>query len=55
VTWRNGVLQGWGKYLGNETRASTILDRLIQRCTMLELEGKSYRIKEEEARLAINP
>ena len=49
------MLQDWGKYLGNETMASTILNRLMHRCTMLVFEGKSTRIKEEEARLAINP
>jgi len=35
--------------------ASTILNRLMHRCTMLEFEGKSTRIKEEVERLAINP
>jgi DNA replication protein DnaC len=33
--------------------ASTILDRLMHRCAMLEFEGKSYRLKEAAARLAI--
>jgi DNA replication protein DnaC len=33
--------------------ASTILDRLMHRCVMLEFEGKSYRLKEAAARLAI--
>jgi DNA replication protein DnaC len=37
----NRVVQDWGKYLGDATMASTILDRLMHRCAMLEFEGKS--------------
>ncbi len=33
--------------------ASTILDRLMHRCVMLEFEAKSYRLKEAAARLVI--
>ncbi len=51
----NRVVQDWGRYLGDATMASTILDRLMHRCTMLEFEGKSYRLKEAAARIAINP
>ena len=32
-----------------------ILDRLMHRCAMLEFEGKSYRLKEAAARIAITP
>jgi len=38
----NRVVQDWGKYLGDATMASTILDRLMHRAVMLEFEGKSY-------------
>ena len=31
------------------------LDRLMHRCAMLEFEGKSYRLKEAAARIAITP
>ncbi len=34
--------------------ATTILDRLMHRCSMLEFEGKSYRLKEAANRLALN-
>ena len=51
----NRVVQDWGKYLGDATMASTILDRLMHRCTMLEFEGKSYRLKEAAARSVIHP
>jgi len=33
--------------------ATTILDRLMHRCAMLEFEGKSYRMKEAAARITI--
>ena len=51
----NRVVQDWGKYLGDATMASTILDRLMHRCAMLEFEGKSYRLKEAAARIAVSP
>ena len=54
VVTSNRVVQDWGRYLGDATMATTILDRLMHRCTMLEFEGKSYRLKEAAARIAIN-
>lgn len=53
VVTSNRVVQDWGRYLGDATMATTILDRLMHRCTMLEFEGKSYRLKEAAARIAI--
>ena len=47
----NRVVQDWGKYLGDNTMATTILDRLMHRAHILEFEGKSYRLKEAVARL----
>ena len=55
VITSNRVVQDWGKYLGDATMATTILDRLMHRCAMLEFEGKSYRLKEAAARIALNP
>jgi len=46
------VAQDWGKYLGDATMGSTILDRLMNRCSMLDFEGRSYRRKEAAARMA---
>jgi DNA replication protein DnaC len=54
VVTSNRVVQDWGKYLGDATMATTILDRLMHRAAMLEFEGKSYRLKEAAARLALN-
>jgi DNA replication protein DnaC len=48
----NRVVQDWGKYLGDATMASTILDRLMHRSQLLEFEGKSYRLKEAATKLA---
>lgn len=53
VITSNRVVQDWGKYLGDATMATTILDRLMHHCAMLEFEGKSYRLKEAAARIAI--
>ena len=53
VITSNRVVQDWGKYLGDATMATTILDRLMHRCAMLEFEGKSYRLKEAAARIAV--
>lgn len=53
VVTSNRVVQDWGKYLGDATMGTTILDRLMHRSVMLEFEGRSYRLKEAAARLAI--
>ena len=53
VITSNRVVQDWGKYLADATMATTILDRLMHRCAMLEFEGKSYRLKEAAARIAM--
>ncbi len=45
VATSNRVVQDWGKYLVDVKMVSTILDRLMHRCVILEFEGKSYRLK----------
>ena len=55
VVTSNRVVQDWGKYLGDATMATTILDRLMHRCAMLEFDGKIYLLKEAAARIAISP
>ena len=54
VVTSNRVVQDWGKYLGDNTMATTILDRLMHRSQLLEFEGKSYRLKEAATRFAQN-
>ena len=55
VITSNRVAQIWDKYLGEATIAAAILDGLMHRCAMLELEGKSYRFNEAAARMTITP
>lgn len=55
IVTSNRVVQDWGKYLGDNTMATTILDRLMHRSHLLEFEGKSYRLKEAAARLVQQP
>jgi DNA replication protein DnaC len=55
VVTSNRVVQDWGKYLGDITMATTILDRLMHRSHLLEFEGKSYRLKEAATRFALQP
>jgi DNA replication protein DnaC len=54
VVTSNRIVQDWGKYLGDATMATTILDRLMHRAAMLEFEGKSYRLKEAASRIALS-
>jgi DNA replication protein DnaC len=54
VITSNRIVQDWGKYLRDATMGTTILDRLMHRCVMLEFEGKSYRLKEAAARIALD-
>jgi len=55
VVTSNRVVQDWGKYLGDNAMATTILDRLMHRSAMLEFEGKSYRLRDAAERLARKP
>jgi DNA replication protein DnaC len=55
IVTSNRVVTDRGKYLKDATMATTILDRLMHRCSMLEFEGKSYRLKEAAKRLLITP
>ena len=50
VATSNRVVQDWDRYLGDASKATTIL----YRCAMPEFEGKSCRLKEAAARIAIN-
>ncbi|WP_271612315.1 ATP-binding protein [Bradyrhizobium sp. CCBAU 21362] len=43
---------GLGAYLGDNTMSTTILDRLMHHCHLLEFDGRSYRLKEAAEALA---
>lgn len=51
VVTSNRVVEDWGKYLGDNTMSTTILDRLMHRSALLAFEGKSYRLGQAAARL----
>jgi DNA replication protein DnaC len=51
VVTSNRVVEDWGKYLGDSTMSTTILDRLMHRSQLLAFEGKSYRLGQAAARL----
>lgn len=36
----------WGEIFGDNVIASAILDRLLHHCTVINIKGKSYRLKE---------
>ncbi|MGN8112292.1 IS21-like element helper ATPase IstB [Paraburkholderia sp. 22098] len=52
VVTSNRVVQDWGAYLGDNTMSTTILDRLMHHCHLLEFDGRSYRLKEAAETLA---
>ncbi len=37
--------QQWAEMLDDEVLATALLDRLLYRCEVVKLEGKSYRMK----------
>lgn len=43
----NRPLEDWGKLIGDIPTAGAILDRLLSRATVIEISGKSYRMKEK--------
>ncbi|WNC95148.1 IS21-like element helper ATPase IstB (plasmid) [Paraburkholderia sp. FT54] len=52
VVTSNRLVQDWGTYLGDNTMSTTILDRLMHHCHLLEFDGRSYRLKEAAETLA---
>lgn len=52
VVTSNRIVQDWGTYLGDNTMSTTILDRLMHHCHLLEFDGRSYRLKEAAETLA---
>jgi DNA replication protein DnaC len=51
VLTSNRLIDDWGKYLGDNTSATTIVDRLMHRAALLKFEGRSYRLKELASRI----
>ena len=49
ITTNRGVA-GWGEILGDTTVAAAMLDRLLHRSIVLNLDGDSYRLRDHHAR-----
>jgi len=49
LTTNRGVA-GWGEILGDATVAAALLDRLLHRSVVLNLDGDSYRLRDHHAR-----
>lgn len=49
ITTNRGV-GSWGEVLGDTTVAAAMLDRLLHRSVVLNLDGDSYRLREHHAR-----
>ena len=49
LTTNRGVAS-WGEVLGDTTVAAAMLDRLLHRSVVLNLDGESYRLRAHHAR-----
>lgn len=49
ITTNLGV-GSWGQILGDDTVAAALLDRLLHRSVVLNLDGDSYRLRDHQAR-----
>ncbi len=45
----NRPIEEWGKLIGDVPAATAILDRFLQTAEMIEINGKSYRLKNRKA------
>lgn len=46
----NKTFTDWGKIFGGQARAGTIIDRVTHHCTIINIEGESYRLKDKMER-----
>jgi DNA replication protein DnaC len=49
VLTSNRSVGGWGEILGDTTVAAAMLDRLLHRSVVINLEGDSYRLRGHQA------
>ena len=40
-------IQDWDEVMGDHVMTSAILDRILHHCTVLNVKGKSYRLKDQ--------
>ena len=46
----NRPIEEWGKLIGDVPSATAILDRFLQTAEVIEITGKSYRLKDRSGR-----
>lgn len=46
----NRPITDWGQTLGDTTVAAALLDRLLHRCVVIDINGDSYRLRDHRAR-----
>jgi hypothetical protein len=47
---RNRPTQDWGAFLSDVSAATSILDRFLSRAQIIQLQGKSYRLRQQRLR-----
>lgn len=55
VVTSNRVVQDWGRYLGDATMATTILERLMHRCAILQYSNSGARAIASKRLLPASP
>ena len=45
----NKSFEEWGSVVGDEVMAAAMLDRLLHRCHVVNIQGTSYRMREYKA------
>ena len=44
----NKSFSEWGEVLGDQVVASSVLDRILHHCTVINIKGESYRLKDRK-------
>jgi len=47
----NRPLNEWGKRIGDVPTATAILDRFLSRAELIQITGKSYRLKDKASKM----
>ena len=55
VMTSNRPLQDWGKLIGDVPAATAILDRFLQNATLIEITGRSYRLRNQAKKEETKP
>ncbi|MGP6239797.1 ATP-binding protein [Cuniculiplasma sp. SKW4] len=44
----NKSFSEWGEVLGDSVMAAAVLDRILHHCTVINIKGESYRLKDRK-------